>query len=116
MTARFMGKPSFEGEALVLVSSPFLPHKLAKGYASPIAQIVENVNGIHIKNLSHLVGVLRDSKDEYITIEFDMQGGETLVFPRKEMEAATEEILTDNGVRSQGSADMLAIWNAKSSK
>jgi hypothetical protein len=29
------------------------------------------------------------------------------------MVAATEEILTDNGVRSQGSADTLAVWNAK---
>jgi hypothetical protein len=27
--------------------------------------------------------------------------------------AASEDILTDNGVRAQGSADTLAIWNAK---
>ena len=39
-----------------------------------------------------------------------------MVFPRAEMVAATDGILTDNGVRSQGSADMLAIWNAKPSK
>ena len=32
------------------------------------------------------------------------------------MLAATDEILTDNGVRSQGSADTLSIWNAKPSK
>ena len=31
----------------------------------------------------------------------------------RDMVAATEEILTDNGVRAQGSADTLAIWNAK---
>ena len=48
-----------------------------------------------------------------ITIEFDSRSGEALVFPRAEMAAATEEILTDNGVRSQGSADTLAVWNAK---
>jgi hypothetical protein len=29
------------------------------------------------------------------------------------MVAATEEILTDNGVRAQGSADMLGIWTGK---
>ena len=28
--------------------------------------------------------------------------------------AATDEILTDNGVRSQGSTDTMAIWNGKS--
>ena len=38
---------------------------------------------------------------------------EALVFARKEMLAATEEILTDNGVRAQGSTDTLAVWNAK---
>jgi hypothetical protein len=35
------------------------------------------------------------------------------VFPRKEMVAATEEILTDNGVRAQGSPDMMEIWQPK---
>jgi hypothetical protein len=29
------------------------------------------------------------------------------------MVAATEEILTDNGVRAQGSPDTLAVWEAK---
>jgi len=29
------------------------------------------------------------------------------------MLAATDDILTDNGIRSQGSPDILAIWNAK---
>ena len=57
--------------------------------------------------------VLRDCQDEFITIEFYGHGGETLVFPRAEMVAATDEILTDNGVRSQGSPDTLAIWNKK---
>jgi hypothetical protein len=32
------------------------------------------------------------------------------------MLAATEELLTDNGVRAQGSVDTLAVWNAKSAK
>jgi len=48
-----------------------------------------------------------------ISIEFDNRGGESLVFPRAETVAATEEILTDNGVRSQGSPDTMAVWNAK---
>jgi len=76
-------------------------------------QVVKTLNGVRIKNLNHLVEVLRDSKDEFILIEFDMRGAETLVFPRAELVAATDDILTDNGVRSQGSADTLAIWNGK---
>jgi len=37
-------------------------------------------------------------------------------FPAAQMLAATDEILTDNGVRSQGSPDTLAIWNVKPSR
>ncbi len=113
---RLGDKPAFEGERLVVVSSPFFPHKLAVGYDNPVSEVVKTVNGIPIKNLDHLVEVLRDSRDEFIRIEFDMRSGETLVFPRKEMLAATDEILTDNGVRSQGSPDTLAVWNAKPSR
>jgi len=62
------------------------------------------------------VEILRDAKGESITIAFDDRDSETLVFPRQAMLAATDDILTDNGVRSQGSVDTLAIWNARSSK
>jgi S1-C subfamily serine protease len=106
-------KPSFEGESLVVVSSPFFPHRLDKGYDNPQAQVVKTINQVPVKNLGHLVQLLRDSRDEFINIEFDSRAGETLVFPRAEMLAATDEILTDNGVRSQGSIDMIAVWNAK---
>ena len=106
-------QPAFDGEKLVAVSSPFFPHKLAKGYSQAAFHVVKTVNGIAIKNLNHLVEVLRDAKDEFLTFEFEGRNMEALVFTRKEMLAATEEILTDNGVRAQGSADTLAVWNAK---
>jgi hypothetical protein len=38
------------------------------------------------------------------------------VFSRKELEASTEEILNDNGIRAQGSADLMAVWQAKPRK
>ena len=116
LVKRIGDKPAFAGEELVVVPSPFFPHKLAKGYSDPFCLVVKTVNGIPIKNLGHLVEVLRDAKSEFITIEFNSREGETLVFPRADMLAATDEILTDNGVRSQGSPDTLAIWNAKSSQ
>jgi S1-C subfamily serine protease len=116
LVTRMGDKPAFKSEALVVVSSPFFPHRLAKGYSNPATQVVKTINGTPIKNLEHLVQFLRDSKEEFITIEFDLRGGETVVFPRAEMLSATDDILTDNGVRSQGSPDMLAIWNAKAAK
>ena len=111
---RMFDAPAFPGEKFVVVSSPFFPHKLAKGYSPPVAQTVKTVNGVRIKNLEHLVQTVRDSKDEFITIEFDSRGTETLVFRRSEMVAATDEILSDNGIRSQGSPDTTAIWNKTS--
>jgi len=115
LVKRMGDKPAFAGEELVVVPSPFFPHKLAKGYSDPFCQVVKTINGIPIKNLNHLVEVLRDAKSQFITVEFNSRDGETLVFPRADMLAATDEILTDNGVRSQGSPDTLAIWNAKPS-
>ncbi|PYJ06925.1 MAG: hypothetical protein DME25_05235 [Verrucomicrobia bacterium] len=113
---RFGDQPAFPDESLVAVSSPFFPHKLVKGYDNPMLQVVKTINGRAVKNVGDLVAFLRDSKDEFITIEFDLRGAETLVFPRAEIAAATDEILADNGLRSQGSADTLAVWNAKASR
>ena len=106
-------KPAFADEQLVVVSSPFFPHRLSKGYGNPSSRVVAKINGTVIKNLKHLVTLLRDAKDEFIVLEFAGLGVESLVFPRKEMLAATEEILSDNGVRAQGTPDLMEIWNAK---
>ena len=116
LVTRISDQPAFPGESLVIIASPFFPHKLAKGYDNPRAQVVKAVNGIPVKNLNHLVEILRDAKDEFITIQCHTRYGETMIFPRDQMVAATDEILTDNGVRSQGSADTLASWSAKPSK
>jgi len=113
LVTRMEDQPQFAGERLVLVAAPFFPHKLAQGYSNPMTGVVKAINGIQIKNLAHLVAVLRDCKDKFVTVEFNARLSETMVFPRAEMVTATDDILTDNGVRSQGSADMLAIWNGK---
>jgi len=105
--------PTPERQELVVVASPFFPSRLAEGYSSPAAMVVATVNGVHIRSLAHLVSVLRDLKDENVVFEFDSRSGESMVFPRAQMVAATEGILTDNGVRAQGSADLLAVWQGK---
>ena len=96
-----------------MVSSPLFPHKLSKGYSSAAGGVVRSVNGTPVRSLRHLVALLRDLKDEFVTFEFDNRGGEALVFPRAEMVAATDEILTDNGVRAQGTPELLEVWQGK---
>jgi len=106
-------KPAFPGEELVMIPSPFFPHKLVKGYGNPFGRVVETMNDVRVKNLLHLVELLRDSKQEFTVLTFGGQGGESLVLPHQGCLAATEEVLTDSGVRAQGSADALALWTAR---
>jgi S1-C subfamily serine protease len=110
LVTRRADRPAFDGEGIVCVSSPFFPSRLSTGYRDPAFRVVSTVNGTPIRNLIHLVQVLRDSKDKFIVVEFADKHVEKLVFPRADMIAATEQILTDNGVRSQGSDDTMAEW------
>jgi S1-C subfamily serine protease len=113
LVTRAFDSPTDDLEELVLISSPFFPHKLANGYSNPAGSVVYSVNGTPVKSLKHLVALLRDLKDPFVTLEFASKGGEALVFARPALVAATDDILTDNGVRAQGSPDMLAVWQAK---
>jgi S1-C subfamily serine protease len=106
--------PTPEREELVVIPAPLFPHSISKGYSNVVDAVVYSVNGVRVRSLRHLVALLRDLRDEYIVIALDSKrAGEGLVFRRAEMLAATEEILSDNGVRAQGSADMMEVWQAK---
>ncbi|MDP9008262.1 MAG: serine protease [Pseudomonadota bacterium] len=113
LVTRVFDTPTPDLEELVIISSPFFPHKLANGYSNPTGSVVYSINGTPIKSLAHLVAVLRDLKDPFVTIEFGSRGGEALVFSRAAIMAATDDILTDNGVRAQGSPDMMTVWQPK---
>jgi S1-C subfamily serine protease len=116
LVTRIGDPPDPDRQELVVVCSPLFPHKLSKGYSNPAGSVISAVNGTRIRSLGHLVAVLRDLKDEFVTFEFEGQGGEGIVFPRAEAVAATEDILNDNDVRAQGSADMLKIWQDKGTR
>jgi S1-C subfamily serine protease len=105
-------KPAFPGEELVIIPSPLFPHKLSKGYGNPFGRIVESINGTKVRNLAHLVELLRDTTRDYTIIVFAGHA-ESFVFSHKDMLAASNDILSDIGVRSQGSPDMLSLWNGK---
>lgn len=105
--------PTPEREDLVVVSSPFFPHKLVSGYSNRFGAVVYSINKVPVRSLAHMVALLRDMKDELIVIHFDQRGGENIVLRRKDMMEATEAILSDNGIRTQGSQDMMAIWDKK---
>jgi S1-C subfamily serine protease len=105
--------PRFEGEELVAVTAPMFPHRIAKGYDNAFSKIVKDINGVEIKNLRHLVEVLRDSKQKYTTIRFADKFSETMVLDHQEALKATDEILSDNGIREQATEDLTAVWTKK---
>jgi len=82
--SRFLDPPAFEGEEIVVVSSPFLPHKLAVATATLPGMWSQPSTASPSRNLRHLVQILRDSRDEFITIDFAGHAGEALVFARSE--------------------------------
>jgi S1-C subfamily serine protease len=113
MVARLGDRPDADRQELVIVPSPLFPHALSKGYSDPTGAVVKSVNGTPVRSLAHLVALLRDLKDEYVTLDFDNRASEAMVFPRAQLVSSTEAILTDNGVRVQGSPDMMKIWEGK---
>ncbi len=113
LVTRRSERPAFEGEQLVIVSAPLLPHKTGRGYANPVMRVVHSINSQPVKNLVHLVELLRDARDEFVVFQFAERESDNLVLKRAEIAAATDELLTDNGIRAQGSPHLLEVWNAK---
>lgn len=105
--------PDATREELVVISGPFFPNRLVTGYGNRVGSVVDTVNGTRIRSLAHLVSTLRDLKDEHVVFKFDQRYGESLILPRKAALDATEGILSDNGIRTQGSEDMMKVWGGK---
>ncbi|HSY30122.1 MAG TPA: serine protease, partial [Burkholderiaceae bacterium] len=116
MVTKFGGPPDADREELVVISAPFFPHKLVVGYDNRFGSVVYSINDKPVRSLRHLVILLRDLKDDLVVIKFDQRASENIVLPRKELLAATDEILNDNGIRSQGSRDMMEVWQSKVEK
>lgn len=109
---RQFGRPKFQGEELVVVSAPTFQHKLTTGYREAAGLVVKSVNDIEIKNLAHLVEVLRDCKDATLRIAFDQDFSDLYVFDRAEFNRSVDEILEEAGIApgKRGSPDMMKIW------
>jgi S1-C subfamily serine protease len=116
LISRRYDKPAFDGEELVVVSSPMFPHRITKGYDDPERSVVSEVNGVRVKSLRHIVEILRDSDEPQVTFKFARPGRrthETMVFNRLELLEATGKILEDNGIRYPYSADLHSVWDKK---
>jgi hypothetical protein len=97
------------------VASPLFPHRITRGYDDPNRAVLSEINGVQVKNLRHLVEILRDNREDQVSFKFASSGvltHETMVFNRAELTEATGKILEDNGIRYPYSADLRAVWEA----
>ena len=79
-----------EDVELVTTCNSFLPHPITKGYTRPRCRVVKKFNDIEVRNLKHLVELMRDSQQKHFVFEFVGEKFETYVFDREEFLAATE--------------------------
>jgi hypothetical protein len=113
LATRETDRVAFPGEELVVVTAPVLAHPLTRGYSDPFGQVVKDVDGVPVKNLRHLVELLRDGRGEYLTIRFFGEMSETLVFTRRAIEDSIPELMRDNGIPKRGTDDVMTIWDAR---
>jgi S1-C subfamily serine protease len=117
LITRRYDKPVFPGEELIVVSSPMFPHRITNGYDDANRAVLGEVNGSRVRNLRHLMEILRDDQESQITFKFASSGlltHETMVFRREELVRATANILEENGIRYPYSADLRGVWEAYS--
>lgn len=112
LVKRRFDEPAFDGEEIVLLGARLFSHRITEGYDPQFFATVSAVNEVEIKNLRHLVETLRDIDEEFVEVQL---GGnyETLVFRHDELIDSGEEILEDEGIRSQYSSDLEEVWEGK---
>lgn len=112
LLARLYDKPREPGEQVVVIATRMFPHPSIKGYDNRPLGVIEKLNDKPVKNLRSLAEMLRDSKDEFLRFKM-ADRSESLVFRRSEMEAATEEILSNEGIRYQSSDSLKDVLDKK---
>jgi hypothetical protein len=89
------------------------PHRTTKGFEKTNYYAVAQVNGTPIRNLRHLAETLRDTADDRVAISFVEKETPVLVFDRREILDAADDILSENGIRKICSDDLKGVWEAK---
>ena len=113
-TERITDDENFEGEQLVVLASPLLPdpgQSMIKGYESDLLfPVLKRVNDTEIKNMRHLIEVLRDIEDDFVTFYWADSEVETLVFDRSQVERVQEDVFDENSIRNRMSDNLEDLW------
>ncbi len=91
-------------EVVVLVR--VLPAEVNYGYHGIKNWVVEKVNGVTIRNISHLVQVVENESAANEFITFENPYGKKVVFSSKEAKASRDKLLTTYQINKDRSADL----------
>ncbi len=108
MALYMSGLPSAERKQVVLVNH-IIPHLINKGYGSDYSNlVVQKVNGVAISELKDLLKAFQKPINGQHVIEFDKakEVGTKIVLKAEGSKEATEEILRQNNIPSDRSADL----------
>ncbi|HOW70795.1 MAG TPA: trypsin-like peptidase domain-containing protein [Phycisphaerae bacterium] len=95
---------------LVVTCCPMLSHKLTKGYGITPVSVLTHVNDQKVRNLKHLIQLIKDNKEEYIVFRFENENEEKIVLKPKDVAKFQPEILRNNNIPSACSDDLKALW------
>jgi S1-C subfamily serine protease len=102
--------PAFEGEQLVIVTA-MLPHRITQGYPDTYSVTVNEIDGVRVRNFRHLAELLRDGRGEDVMISFYERDADVLVFNRRAVDEAAEEILSASAIRKPYSDDLKPVFD-----
>eukprot|EP00256_Glycine_max_P039631 XP_006588605.1 protease Do-like 2, chloroplastic isoform X2 [Glycine max] len=94
----------FKGEQIVILSQ-VLANEVNIGYEDMGNQQVVKFNGTRIKNIHHLAHLIDSCKDRYLRFEFE--DSYVAVLEKESVTAASPSVLSDYGIPSERSSDLL---------
>ena len=97
-------------DELVVTCCPILPHKLTKGYGVTPISVLTHVNDQKVRNLKHLIQLIKDNKEEYIVFRFENDNEEKIVLKPKDVTKFQPEILRNNNIPAACSEDLKTLW------
>ncbi|NLX14055.1 MAG: trypsin-like serine protease [Phycisphaerales bacterium] len=94
-------------DEMVALVSPILPHRLTKGYGVSPLSVVTHVNDEPVKNLRHMIQLVKDTSDKpFIIFRFENDYEEKIVLEPEQVARLTPEIMLNNNIPSACSEDM----------
>jgi len=97
-------------DEIVVACSPIIPHKLNKGYSITPLSVVTHVNDQPIRNLRHMIQLIKDNKEDFIIFTFEEDYENKQVYSPERVSKYMPEILQNNNIPFACSQDLRDIW------